>query len=67
MSTERTFGEINKPEDLISKCRELCEALAEDLAQAEVKVKMYSTAWNTNLLITYCLQKDKRKPLNNKI
>ena len=39
MSTERTFGEINKPEDLISKCRELCEALAEDLAQAELKVK----------------------------
>ena len=39
MSSERTFGEISKPEDLISKCRELCEALAEDLAQAEVKVR----------------------------
>ena len=38
MSTERTFREISKPEELFSKCRQLCEALAEDLAQAELKV-----------------------------
>ncbi|XP_072038734.1 DNA polymerase kappa-like [Amphiura filiformis] len=39
MSTERTFHEINKPDELFSKCRELCEALAEDLAQEELKGK----------------------------
>ena len=38
MSTERTFHEINKPEELYSKCKELCDALAEDLAGERLQV-----------------------------
>lgn len=27
-SKERTFGELSRPQDLLSKCREICDSLA---------------------------------------
>ncbi|KAK3098755.1 hypothetical protein FSP39_022804 [Pinctada imbricata] len=39
MSTERTFREISTPIELYAKCRELSEALAEDLKEEELKGK----------------------------
>ncbi|XP_065916991.1 DNA polymerase kappa-like isoform X2 [Dysidea avara] len=37
ISTERTFSEINKPEELEQKCLELCKCLADDLAHKNLK------------------------------
>ena len=34
----RTFSEINEPEELEQKCLELCECLAEDLTERNLKV-----------------------------
>ncbi|XP_069137147.1 DNA polymerase kappa-like [Argopecten irradians] len=39
MSTERTFGEISKPEELVRKCQELCVSLCEDLKEEKLKGK----------------------------
>ncbi|XP_077601114.1 DNA polymerase kappa-like [Stigmatopora nigra] len=39
MSTERTFKELNKPEEQLSLCRELCEDLAQDLKKEDLKGK----------------------------
>nr|XP_061804093.1 DNA polymerase kappa-like [Nerophis lumbriciformis] len=39
MSTERTFKELNKPEEQLSLCRELCEDLAQDLKREDLKGK----------------------------
>ena len=35
---QRTFSEINKPEELEQKCLELCKCLADDLAHKNLKV-----------------------------
>ena len=35
----RTFSEISSPTELFSKCLELCDSLAEDLQEEELKVK----------------------------
>ncbi|XP_033730234.1 DNA polymerase kappa-like, partial [Pecten maximus] len=39
MSTERTFHEISKPEELLKKCQELCVSLCEDLREEKLKGK----------------------------
>ncbi|CAK6970502.1 DNA polymerase kappa [Scomber scombrus] len=39
MSTERTFRELNKAEEQLSLCRELCEDLAEDMKKEDLKGK----------------------------
>ncbi|OWF52703.1 DNA polymerase kappa-like isoform X2 [Mizuhopecten yessoensis] len=39
MSTERTFGEISKPEELVKKCQELCVSLCEDLREENLMGK----------------------------
>nr|XP_057925840.1 DNA polymerase kappa [Doryrhamphus excisus] len=39
MSTERTFKELNRPEEQFSLCRELCEDLAQDLKREDLKGK----------------------------
>ncbi|XP_060082744.1 DNA polymerase kappa-like [Ylistrum balloti] len=39
MSTERTFSEISKPEELVKKCQELCVSLCEDLREEKLKGK----------------------------
>ncbi|XP_077417140.1 DNA polymerase kappa [Vanacampus margaritifer] len=39
MSTERTFKELNKPDEQLTLCRELCEDLAQDLKKEELKGK----------------------------
>ena len=35
----RTFGELSRPEELYSKCLELCQSLAEDLAKKQLVVR----------------------------
>ncbi|XP_049618190.1 DNA polymerase kappa [Syngnathus scovelli] len=39
MSTERTFKELNKPDEQLSLLRELCEDLAQDLKKEDLKGK----------------------------
>ncbi|KAK3607913.1 hypothetical protein CHS0354_036739 [Potamilus streckersoni] len=39
ISTERTFRELSKPSDLYDLCRELCQALSEDLHEEGLKGK----------------------------
>ncbi|XP_054629341.1 DNA polymerase kappa [Dunckerocampus dactyliophorus] len=39
MSTERTFKELNRPEEQFLLCRELCEDLAQDLKREDLKGK----------------------------
>ncbi|KAM7416453.1 hypothetical protein PAMA_018487 [Pampus argenteus] len=39
MSTERTFKELNKAEEQLSLCRELCKDLAEDMKKEDLKGK----------------------------
>ncbi|XP_019722549.1 DNA polymerase kappa isoform X2 [Hippocampus comes] len=39
MSTERTFKELNRPDEQLSLCRELCEDLAQDLKKEDLKGK----------------------------
>ncbi|XP_035826622.1 DNA polymerase kappa isoform X2 [Aplysia californica] len=64
MSTERTFNELNQPEELYEKCRELSRALAEDLQEDrlvgktvtlkiktvafEVKTRSHTLQYDTN-------------------
>ena len=36
----RTFSELSKPEELLQKCKDLCENLAESLTEEELKVCM---------------------------
>ena len=36
----RTFSELSKPADLYKKCEELCESLADDLTEEEMKVRI---------------------------
>ena len=38
ISVERTFRELNKPAELLAKCRDLCERLAEDLEKEKMEV-----------------------------
>ncbi|CAL1530956.1 unnamed protein product [Lymnaea stagnalis] len=54
MSTEQTFGEINEPNELYSKCEELCQILAKDLDNehlvgktVSIKIKTVSFAVKT--------------------
>lgn len=39
MSTERTFAEINQPDEILNKCRELTHALVEDLNEEGILVR----------------------------
>ncbi|XP_070208820.1 DNA polymerase kappa-like [Littorina saxatilis] len=47
MSTEQTFGELSRPEELYSKCQELCQCLAEDLAKEQLMGKTVSLKLKT--------------------
>ncbi|WAR00612.1 POLK-like protein [Mya arenaria] len=42
ISTERTFSELSRPEDLYLKCEELCCCLADDLKEEQLKGKTVS-------------------------
>ena len=37
----RTFSELSKPEELLQKCKNLCDSLAESLAEEGLKVSVH--------------------------
>ncbi|KAK7478420.1 hypothetical protein BaRGS_00030345 [Batillaria attramentaria] len=47
MSTEQTFGELCRPEELYSKCLDLCHSLASDLAEEQLMGKTISLKLKT--------------------
>ena len=63
MSTERTFSELSRPEDLYEKCEELCQALAEDLQQ-EMMLVSHTVCQNCQKKFRIQEKSPHRKALN---
>jgi DNA polymerase kappa len=48
ISTERTFPDISKPDEMFEKCRQICTSLAEEVAENQLKGKTVTLKLKTS-------------------